>query len=92
MAKGNITIPAENMRSEAIWAQVSSSLLAFIRINELPQIIHNKINIPQLTNLSFLIMMRLSGYRFRSYWKKYFVQAAKGQQSTAEESIFLSFM
>jgi hypothetical protein len=31
-------------------------LLAFIRMKELPQMIHNKTNIPQLTSLSFFIM------------------------------------
>ena len=55
--KRNITTPAEKILSEAICAHVSSSLLAFISINELPQIMHNKINIPQLTNRSFLITM-----------------------------------
>ena len=58
MANGSITMPAEKIRSEAIWAHVSASLLAFINMNELPQMIHNKINIPQLTSLSFFIMMR----------------------------------
>ena len=57
-ANGSITMPAEKIRSDAIWAHVSSSLLAFISMNELPQIIHNKINIPQLKSLSFFIMMR----------------------------------
>ena len=53
-----MTIPAEKIRREAICAQVSSFLLAFIRIKELPQIKHNKINIPQLISLSFFILMR----------------------------------
>jgi hypothetical protein len=53
-----MTTPAEKILSEAICAQLSSSLLAFIRMKELPQIMHNKINIPQLTNRSFFIMMR----------------------------------
>jgi len=52
-----MTAPAEKILREAIWAQVSSSLLAFIRINELPQIIHSTTNIAQLTNRSFFIMM-----------------------------------
>src|SRR4030095_7712161 len=51
-------MPAEKILSEAICAQVSSSLLAFIRMKELPQIMHSKINIPQFTNRSFFIMMR----------------------------------
>ena len=52
-----MTIPPEKILSEAIWSQVNSSLLAFIRIKELPQIIHSKTNIPQLISLSFFIMM-----------------------------------
>lgn len=50
-----MAIPAEKILREAICAQVSSSLLAFIKMKELPQIIHNKINIPQLTTRSFFI-------------------------------------
>ena len=58
MANGIITMPAEKIRNDAICAHVSSSLLTFIRMKELPQIMHSKINIPQLTSLSFFILMR----------------------------------
>ena len=46
---------AEKILSEANCDQLSASLLAFIRINELPQMIHNKLKIPQLKSLSFFI-------------------------------------
>lgn len=50
-----MTTPAEKILRDAICAQLNSSLLAFIRMKELPQMIQSKINIPQLTARSFFI-------------------------------------
>src|SRR5688572_23693537 len=55
-------MPAEKILSDAICAQVRSSLLAFIKMKELPQMMHIKINIPQLTSLSFFMLMRKGHY------------------------------
>jgi hypothetical protein len=55
MAAGIKIIPAENILRAAIWEAFNSSLLCFIRMNELPQIMVNSKKMPQLTSLFNII-------------------------------------
>ena len=63
-------MPAEKMRTAAIWAPVRAALLSFISLKELPQIMHSRIKMDQLMNLLLMerpLIAGAKGHKTREY-------------------------
>lgn len=62
IVSGSNARPAETIRTEATWYDVSATNPAFIRIKELPQTIERRIKISQLIKVLLTVAVKGRGY------------------------------